>query len=467
MSLLLEALKKAELAKQGKKPSDEEPAALALELEPVPARADVEPDVRPFAQPVITRQELPDITQPLEILSEDLPSAAAMRAAAAAAPEPVDETPRERPVRGAPSGVSAAREATQSASDAAASADREAARQIFEAKEVEYNPKRNFYITIGVLVAAGAGYGGYVWWQLQPKAVYNTAAVQDAGKAPRPAPASQAQEPAAPPAPAQAPPAPAPTAAAPAGAAKPAAAPVAEPQPAAPKGPLFAKRETAPARPAGPAAAAAARSADKARAEPSSVSVTPSTLTVDPLVERGFGAYQRGDLAGAREAYQLALQRDPLNRDALLGLAAIDLRTRSYGAAQPRYLKLLELDPRDVDALAGLMSLRGHADPAQSESRLKTLIAASPDSASLHFALGNLYAQQALWTEAQSAFFKAYSGDPENPDFAFNLAISLDQLRQRAPAMQYYRRAIELAATRPVSFDLTQAHARIQELQQP
>ena len=61
MSLLLEALKKAELAKQSIKPARAEPAL-------------------PPEEPIIMRPDLPDISQPLEILANDLPSAEAGRA---------------------------------------------------------------------------------------------------------------------------------------------------------------------------------------------------------------------------------------------------------------------------------------------------------------------------------------------------------------------------------------------------
>jgi tetratricopeptide (TPR) repeat protein len=244
----------------------------------------------------------------------------------------------------------------------------------------------------------------------------------------------------------------------------------AETQAAAPKptGPTFARSTAGTADPAAaPSDRPAARSPGQrpARGERSPITITPPALAVDPLVERGFESYQRGDLAGSRDAYRQVLAREPLNRDALLGLAAIDVRSRAFDAAEARYLKLLELDPRDANAQAGLMALRGQADPVQSESRLKTLIATSPDAAQLHFALGNQYAQQSRWAEAQAAYFKAYSGDSENADFAFNLAVSLDQLRQRPLALQYYQRAIALAADRPASFELPQIRIRIQELQ--
>lgn len=183
------------------------------------------------------------------------------------------------------------------------------------------------------------------------------------------------------------------------------------------------------------------------------------------MLERAYEAFQRGDLGMSRDGYQTVLQREPTNRDALLGLAAIDARLRNYDTAEARYLRLLELDPRDANAHAGLISLRGQVDPVQSESRLKTLIANNPEATHLYFVLGNQYALQARWPEAQAAYFKAYTGNPDNADFAFNLAVSLDQLRQPKAALQYYARAVALAAYRPGSFDRDQAAARIQELQ--
>jgi tetratricopeptide (TPR) repeat protein len=187
-------------------------------------------------------------------------------------------------------------------------------------------------------------------------------------------------------------------------------------------------------------------------------------LSVDPAVEQGYRAFQRNDFAAARESYQKALAREPNNRDALLGLAAIDVRTGQLEAAEAQYLKILEIDPRNGQAVAALVGLRGRLDPVASESRLKTLIANQPEVAQLYFSLGNQYGQQSRWSEAQAAYFKAYSIDPQNADYAFNLAISLDQLRQKKPALEYYQRALALAEKRAGTFDPRQARARVQEL---
>jgi len=185
---------------------------------------------------------------------------------------------------------------------------------------------------------------------------------------------------------------------------------------------------------------------------------------VEPGLERGWQALQAGDLTAAREAYLSVLRANPLDRDALLGLATIDGRNQDFDAAEARYLRVLELDPRDPYAQAGIIALRGRTDPMQSESRLKNLLAQQPDSTVLQYALGNLYAVQARWSDAQSAYFKAFSADPENPDYVYNLAVSLDQLHQEKLALEYYRRALALAGNRAVGFNSAQVEARIREL---
>jgi tetratricopeptide (TPR) repeat protein len=185
----------------------------------------------------------------------------------------------------------------------------------------------------------------------------------------------------------------------------------------------------------------------------------------DPVLEGAFAAFNAGDLAKAREDYQQVLRASPDSRDALLGLAAIETQTKRYDAAESYYTRLLDLDPRDAHAQAGLIGLRGQADPLAAESRLKSMIASQPGVSFLHFALGNQYAMQGRWAEAQQAYFQAYTSDPEHPDFAFNLAISLDRMHQTKPALEYYRRALALAGDRPVSFDKAQASNRVLQLE--
>jgi tetratricopeptide (TPR) repeat protein len=439
MSLLLDALKKAELAKHGAQPAAES------------ATREAPPAAEP-ATPVFTREKLLDIAQPLQILAGDLPSAGQGETISPATPPepPVLELRPEPPP------------ARLSARNVEPAAQRQAARQLFEAKEMDYNPRRPFYLILGALGVVALGYGGYIWWQLQPKSNNSAQAPHEtppqvatamgtAGFPQSPAPAA-AIAPTAPIAPAASPGAPAAAATRPAARQRETAtlAP-------APSGSTFVRRESA--------ATASGAYAERPGSHTPFV-ITPPALEVDPLLERAYEAFQRDDIAPARGLYEQVLARQPNNRDALLGLAAIDIRNRNYDTAEMRYQKLLEADPRDAQAQAALIALRGQVDPVLSESRIKTLLANRPDATFLYFALGNQYALQSRWPEAQAAYFKAYSADPENPDYAFNLAVSLDHLRQTRLALDYYRRALNLAAARTGSFDRAQADARIRELGQ-
>jgi tetratricopeptide (TPR) repeat protein len=195
------------------------------------------------------------------------------------------------------------------------------------------------------------------------------------------------------------------------------------------------------------------------------IRITHGTVKLNPELERGFEAFNRGDLAKAAASYELALKADPRNADALHGLAAIALRQGRPDEAEAYYQRAVEADPKDAVAQAGLAGLHGQGDPVAEEIRLQRLLAGQPDQPYLQFALGNAYASQKRWSEAQQAYFKAFSGDPENPDYLFNLAVSLDQLHQGKLAAQYYNQALAAASQRPAGFDKIQAANRLRELQ--
>jgi tetratricopeptide (TPR) repeat protein len=187
---------------------------------------------------------------------------------------------------------------------------------------------------------------------------------------------------------------------------------------------------------------------------------------IHPRVQTAYAAYMTGDLAAAQADYREALREQPANRDALLGLAAIEVRTGRLESAEATYLRLLQLDPNDAHAQAGLIALRAsRLDPLATESRVKSMLAAEPGAHVLQFTLGNQLAQQSRWEEAQEAYFKAFAASPENADFAYNLAVSLDHLRQGRLALEYYRRALALAERRGASFDLAAARLRAAQLE--
>lgn len=187
--------------------------------------------------------------------------------------------------------------------------------------------------------------------------------------------------------------------------------------------------------------------------------------TVDPALQAAWQAYRNGDLDAAGQRYSDILRLDTRNRDALLGMAAIAQQQARDDAAAHYYRQVLALDPRDPIAHAGMLSLLGPGNEAGAESRLKLLLAQQPQSAALHFALGNLYAEQSRWSDAQQSYFGASKLEPDNAQFAFNLAVSLDHLGKGELAAQHYRRALQLdGAAAPPRIDRTQTQRRLNEL---
>ena len=469
MSLLLEALKKAEKAKEDAQrrardsSASAEPEASVFDSDATVAVAD--------GRHVTRRDELPDISAPLEILSDDIRPAAQPKTAAPLELMPAEEPPAAPERNAAPRRAAPRASAGMQAADAAG-AERAAAQKVFEAKFREPNPRLPFYIAMGVLGSFAVGTAIYFWMQLRPAPpLVNANPVRSSNEKPveigaeKPATAVAA-------APASSGPAsipglpgsstPAPAAAAPAIPAAPAApAPVAaSPAPAAPVA-----AATAPAPKPAVSSTSAARTRPAARQQEGALTVTRSGPQIHPQVNAGYAAYQAGDLAKARDEYQQVLREEPGNRDALLGLAAVEMRAKRFDLSAGYYQRLLQADPRDPYAQAGLLALRSEQlDPTLVESRVKSLLAADREANVLYFTLGNQYAQQGRWAEAQQAYFKAFATDPENADYAFNVAVSLDQLRQPKLALEYYRRALALAETRSGNFSQEAARSRVQQL---
>jgi len=181
-------------------------------------------------------------------------------------------------------------------------------------------------------------------------------------------------------------------------------------------------------------------------------------------LQAGYSAYRAGDLERADRAYARARSLAPDNRDALLGAAAVARARGDNATAQRLYRRVLRDHPRDTYARAALSSLDGAGDPRRNETELKMLLRDSPDSPELHFALGNLYARESRWAQAQSAYFEAVRGEPDDPQYAYNLAIALDHLGQAKAARRYYQRALELADGRAVPFRPAAVRRRLEQL---
>jgi tetratricopeptide (TPR) repeat protein len=210
--------------------------------------------------------------------------------------------------------------------------------------------------------------------------------------------------------------------------------------------------------------------APKSQAASGVVTNKPETFTVtrqekrDPIsvkLNQAWMAYQQQDYELAAKTYRAALEQEPNNHDAMLGVAAVALQQQDIETARDTYIRLLQRDPKDPHAHAGLANIAQMYGANLSESKLKQLIEHRPDDSHLQFALGNLYVQKQSWPEAQQAFFNALQNDSQNPDYAYNLAVSLDHLGKYHEARGYYQDSLRLAAGKNINFSVDSVQKRI------
>lgn len=440
MSLLMEALKKAERAKQGQTvPPAEKPGDAAETPNPVAAPG---PGLSLLHQEgaaghvdTTGTTDFPSITATQETPSS-IPDLAPM-----ATPN-IEPEPRPQPAASQVEVPSQAPPQDIRKIEAA----QQKAKTVFSAKQPARSRTLLLAGTAAAVVLGLAGFGIYYWQ------ITSTGTMVLPASAPQPAipvDAGAPQQQGTPAAPAQNP------------IEKPVLSPVEGPAPVtAQASPPATSAADDPAR-------AEARSGSESFKENPAIRIRQSAATrqLNPILGKAYQSFLSGDTGAAQQLYQKVLQQEPNNRDGLLGLAAIAMKQKQAGQAADYYGKLLDLDPADPEALAALIGLQGQTDPAQSESRLKKVLLQNPQADAAHFALGNLYAQQSRWAEAQQSYFRACSIAPGNADYAFNLAVSLDHLNQGKLALDYYQRA--LAQPGPANFDKSSVQTRIKELLQP
>lgn len=519
MSLLLDALKRAELAKrqqaagvepevypslalQADEAAREAPStnaetapesafAAGLALEPVESAADVSPATEPelslpervsaaSAMPVAPMPFAGETAEPHVAITREPESSEAANPASEPAHEPEGEPPvLLAAVAASPSALAgkpapssplasrfgaAAKPAVEMSGPEGANAQASGTPPVGSippasvvgatpeaAKRVMINKPQRKPVNRAVLLALGgvlllAASAGYVWWQMQPPSFNPGPAL-----ASDPLAASMADAGAA-------------------GNAATAPAPAAVPATvvATSSTPTVGKVASAPNKPA--AAVKPATENDPSVNRPSKrleIRHDVPEEAVDEAVQAGYKAYQSGDLASARAAYVRALQANPRERDALLGMAAIAARQGRPDEAERLYRKQLDYDPLDEVAKAGLTGISKGMGVREREAALRNLGDQPASSAQTAVQLGNLYASEKRWNEAQQQYFRALTLEPASPDHAFNLAISLEHLDQPRLALEYYQKAQTLAAQRKPGFDPAELKTRIEALNQP
>lgn len=219
--------------------------------------------------------------------------------------------------------------------------------------------------------------------------------------------------------------------------------------PAPPPAPATAPPESKIAEASAKSAATAAKteSAAPKREEAAPVSSKPVFIAKpggSATLDAAYKALTEGRLEAAESAYRQALRNNPDERDALLGLAHIAHRQGQRDEARAFYQRVLRQDPDHPVANAGLLAL-SDGDAENMVSRARDMADKNPESAAAQSTLGSTLAREGQLADAQQAFFKAMTLEPDNPLHAYNLAVALDRMHKHDLARTYYERALQLA----------------------
>ncbi|WP_025321638.1 tetratricopeptide repeat protein [Deferrisoma camini] len=164
-------------------------------------------------------------------------------------------------------------------------------------------------------------------------------------------------------------------------------------------------------------------------------------------VPLGRARLLRGDLAGAAEAAQAAVERWPRDPEAW-GLRGDVAREQGLGAeARSAYEEALRLDPGRYAARVNLaVVLLGQGEAAEAEAVLREAIEKEPERPEAWNDLGLALRSQGRYAEAAEAYRKALEVRPGYLPALKNLGICYEKyLGRLADAIQVYDRYLELS----------------------
>lgn len=187
----------------------------------------------------------------------------------------------------------------------------------------------------------------------------------------------------------------------------------------------------------------------------------------EKVLSDAYLSYGQGDFTSAQQAFETVLTMNPKNEFALIGLGNILASDQQYTAAMGFYQKALAAQPSSLNAFEAMANISGHIElNSDWKSALSDMAQDHSESATLQYALGNVYAEENDWLSAQSAYFQAVALEPDNADYLVNLAVSLDQLGKYQLAARYYTEALAFVDVEAVNFNETQVKNRLISIRQ-
>jgi tetratricopeptide (TPR) repeat protein len=160
----------------------------------------------------------------------------------------------------------------------------------------------------------------------------------------------------------------------------------------------------------------------------------------------------KGDAAGARKAFDRALQLDAKLLDAVAGLVALDLRARNNAGALATIEKQLAQGEPGSELLVLAAQTYGVAgDAAKAEEMLRKAIAADSANFQAYGLLGRLYLSQRRLDEARAEFEAVARQQPRSVGAHTMVATILDYQNRKDEARKRYEQILAVDPEAPVA----------------
>ncbi len=157
-----------------------------------------------------------------------------------------------------------------------------------------------------------------------------------------------------------------------------------------------------------------------------------------------------GRFPEAEQCYQIVLDADDRNFDALYRLGLLRLQQGRFGESAKLFRRAIKVDRKSADAHHYLaFALSGQGRHEEAIERYEIALAIKPDLAEAHNNLAHSLQTLCRLEEATAHYEKALAIKPDYPEARNNLGIVAQALGRSADAMAHYEAALALRASYP------------------
>ena len=192
-----------------------------------------------------------------------------------------------------------------------------------------------------------------------------------------------------------------------------------------------------------------------------------SQMSAKDHIILGRDYFDRGQLEQARDELLAALELEPDNEEALIGLGNVYNELGQYEQAIPLYDAVLARNPDNINAHRGLCIAFVWVQPAKGETQCVTAIKLDPQNADLYNGLGAAQYKQNKYEEAIVSFQKAIEINPRQESAHYNLGHVYVLTKNYEAAIPELEESVQIAWENDAAFyDLGVAYINRHDYQQ-